>query len=144
MNTSLPKLYLCLHFAYIAIFSCMLFAWFGFLYAKFQGKLSQQHQHWVDIIKKVENEVSLSIVLVLMICDQVARKFDDVYYFSNNDQNMLKHITIHDLRVPQSVLCAKFPFVWKNPCFQDFDSIQRILNCIIPILFSWPYQFMIF
>jgi hypothetical protein len=33
----------------------------GFLYAKFYGELSQHHQHLVDITKKGENEVSLSV-----------------------------------------------------------------------------------
>jgi len=38
----------------------------GFLYAKFQGELSQHHQHWVDNIKKGENKVSLSVRIVVL------------------------------------------------------------------------------
>jgi hypothetical protein len=37
--------------------SCLL----GFLYAKFYGELKQYHQHLVEIFKKGENEVSLSV-----------------------------------------------------------------------------------
>jgi len=33
----------------------------GFLYAMFYGELSQHPQHLVDIIKKGDNEVSLSV-----------------------------------------------------------------------------------